>query len=171
MYSRVGTAEWNEQPGANVVREAYAILKKLFVMASDDQVDEGLAEMGNLAGKAPLEIIDYILKKKVVPRDTKFSNEAIKVVMGTSKLFDRIQTPVVRGVIADAALANNIKAILCGVGVPTERIDETLDNLLTAVKQSIKSVLSEAKMPDKESIIKKLFASVMQDATIKSIMK
>jgi hypothetical protein len=171
MYSRVGTTEWSEQPGQNVERDAHNILRQHFVAVRDDQVDEGLADLGNLGGKPPQEIVEYILKKKVLPRETKFTDQAIKIVMNSSKLFDRIQTPVVRGVLADETLKETVRAILAEAGVPQENVEQTLTLLLDAFKHSIKGILKEDAMPEKESIIKKLFAGIMQDATIKNIMK
>src|SRR5262249_16799087 len=144
---------------------------RLFVMASDDQVNEGLAELGNVAGKQPQEVIDYILQKKVIPRDSKFSDQAIKIVLNSSKLFDRIQTPVVRGVLADEELANNLRGILADIGVPADQLEERLKTVLAVMKQSMKGVLSDATMPEKEIIVKKLVAGIMQDATIKNIIR
>lgn len=170
MYSRVGTSEWNEAPGNNVERDANKIVRQHFMMATDDQVNEGLADLGNIAEKLPQEITDYIRQKKILPRETKFTERATELFKTTIKLFDRIQTPVVRGMQADDALKNSIRMILQDAGVVAEKIEENLGFLLNVFKQCLKNILDDTKMPEKEAIIKKVL-SVLQDADIKSIMK
>lgn len=172
MYSRVGTTEWNDHYSNNKVeKEANGILKKRFVTVQDSQVDEGLADMGNVQGKPAAEIMNFILEKKVFPRATKFQKRALEVATGTAKLFDRIQTPAVRAMQNDQVLKDAIKLALTNAGIQAENVDAIVALLLVAFKECLKGILDDRTMPDKEAIITKFIAVIMQDPQIISIMK
>jgi hypothetical protein len=174
MYSRVGTAEWNEQPGPgnNVQAAAAAVLETMFVQIRNDQVDAGLSELGTIAGKTPDEIVQFILSTRVQPRDKKFAEHATNIILNNIKLFDRIQTAVVPKLIRDPALRDALVAIIEQSGASTEIANNTADLALAEFKRAIKAVLNDADMPDKRAIIDKtLIGALMQKPAIKSILK
>lgn len=173
MYNRVGTTEWNDHyPDNKVSSQASSMLEKTFVAYDDKQIEEGVADLrhdGTLDTKTPEEIRLYIHGKKVLTRKQKFQQEAVRVLCGQNPI-DLIRGRISSPLKSDPMLLAGIVQILTDAGLSPDVCNETRDKLVIIFMQQLREYLSDEKMPDKQEVIEKVIAKLLQDALIQLIM-
>ena len=158
MYNRVGTTEWNSKyPDYDVATAAKDLIDATFIVFEERQIKEGLSELRRdkaLSTKTPEEIRDYIDMTKVVAWRDQFQEVALNVLTNKRKPVDLIRAQIETAVGDDAVLAAKIDALLTASGVPAEKVSETRDSLMRALKESLRLHLSDAKLPQKRDFRK-----------------
>jgi hypothetical protein len=174
LYGRVGTSEWNDHYKDNqVATETSAVLKKAYVIVDQKQIDEGLGELrgrNEFATKSAVEIKEYILQTKVIPKKEKFRRRALDVISRLN-VVDLIRGRGETALRSDIELRDTVDAILVAAGIPDEGRTALRDKLVNAVLGRVAAVISDAGLPGKDDVLEKVLAGLLQDPTVSTILK
>jgi hypothetical protein len=175
LYSRVGTAEWNEHyPDLTANQAALAILDHSFVAFEDKQIEEGVAELKRdkkFKGMKPDQIKDYIDAVKVKSRKDKFHERALEVLTNDQKPIDAMRGRFTGPLKLDEALKASLDEILSGAGVGADARSEVIKQITHKFLDRIRHYFSDDTMGDKKDMFEKMLIRLLQDPTLLSIMQ
>jgi hypothetical protein len=143
------------------------------VIVDQKQIDEGLGELrgrNEFATKSAVEIKEYILQTKVIPKKEKFRRRALDVISRLN-VVDLIRGRGETALRSDIELRDTVDAILVAAGIPDEGRTALRDKLVNAVLGRVAAVISDAGLPGKDDVLEKVLAGLLQDPTVSTILK
>ncbi|WP_425397466.1 hypothetical protein [Aeoliella sp.] len=174
VYGRVGTPEWNQHYTDNPLhRFVKAQLDRTLASIPDEKIKEGMDELRSkdqLAEKSPEEIFSYIRKTKLVPRRKKFEQRASEVGKD-AKLINPIQGRLITTLKSDGQLENAISSVLEQSELPDESKESVRGDLVKEVCRCVSDILVDESFPDRQKIVDKFIAQILNDAQISGLLK
>jgi hypothetical protein len=172
MYSRVGTTEWNaEKPDEKIGAAASKILRQTVIAYDDVQLKEALADLRAkpLGPKMSYdEINKFISKKKIVPRLTRFKEQATATLAGL-KVVEPIRDKISSALWRDKALREAIMALS---GTEIELTPEAKAGvILRMVLDKMGELATEEALPGRNKYVVDLVGDLMADNALKSFIR
>jgi hypothetical protein len=171
LFSRVGTAEWDaEVPDKKLSAAAKEIVDATFITVDDQQISQGLKtlrQQEGFRGMSAKDVLEYVRSVKIVKKSKRFQDRAVEVLRG-SNLIDLIQGRVIQAVIGDESLRHGIAAI---VQKPEgDQEGEVSDRVVSLFGDRLRKLLERKSFPDRESLYRKLVASITNDPQVSAIL-
>ncbi len=176
MYSRVASPEWNEYyPDNKVGKEASKLLKRTLLTIDEEKIAEGVAELkqgGRFDHMASADIKEYITRFKITPRRERLKQRAVDVFCAEDdNLIDLLRARVQRPLRTDPELIAGIDSLLTDVGVPEAEQQSLREQILQQFMDRLRHHFCDANMPEKRVVIEKALTRLMQDGTIRTILR
>jgi hypothetical protein len=176
LYSRVAAPEWNEHYPDNAAgTEAAKLLGRTFVKIDDRRMAEGVADLrraGTFDTMRPADIMNHITKFRITPKRELFQKRAVDVISAEgNNLIDLLRARMQKPLKTDPELLSGIDNLLAEAGVPEAARESLRGEIIHKFMERLREHFTDAKMPDdKRAVIEKVFAQLMQDATIRTIL-
>lgn len=173
LYGRVGTTEWDKEYPDNPIKDAARkILDATLVSVTDEQIKEFGAELkqdSNLTNKSAIDLVDYIRRKKILPRSRKFAIRAAEVSRSL-RLVNPIQGRTALALQEGDSLKQSIKQLLFTADVPVGDVDDLADKLIGTVSRRLGEVMTDANLPGRDEIALGFIRGLLQDPQIAALL-
>lgn len=170
-YSRVGTKDWDEQMGTNANKHASTLLKKTFRLISDRKITQAkkkLSQKKQLTKYSPEEILEQVENEKII-KPTKLLSDKLSNIITNFGLPTKVNSLLTNEIRNSNTILSEIKKVFSDIKIKNK--DQLIDKVHVIFCDAISKFCNDEHNNSWNKLQKRLHQEIVQDETIKSILK